>query len=171
MIDKIKKIDTAFSFFILRFYRFPMLNCGMKTISTLGNHGEIWVTVILISLFYKRTRMMAWHMLIALALTTLISQYILKGLVKRKRPCHHYRDVKLLVNMPLDTSFPSSHTSSSFACSTVIFCYDPHLGIVAMIFAALMGFSRIYLFVHYLSDVLMGTFLGALIGYLVVYFI
>ena len=69
------------------------------------------------------------------------------------------------------SKFPSGHTTSSFACATIIFLTHPTWGILAYIFAGLMGFSRVYLYVHYCSDVLAGVVLGMLVGKFVYFFL
>ena len=106
----------------------------------------------------------AIDMLIALIAATLIGQVTIKSLVRRKRPCHTYPEVQLLITTPSDLSFPSGHTTSSFACSTVMMLYNPILGIIGYIYAILTAISRLYLFVHYLSDVVTGVILGITIG-------
>ena len=73
-------------------------------------------------------------------------------------------EVQLLITTPSDLSSPSGHTTSSFACSTVMMLYNPILGIIGYIYAILTAISRLYLFVHYLSDVVTGVILGITIG-------
>ena len=91
----------------------------------------------------------------------------IKSLVKRKRPCHTFTDVNMLIAIPNDYSFPSGHTTSSFACATTVCFLFPKAGVIFMIFAFIMAFSRLYLFVHYLSDVTFGMILGILVGVIV----
>lgn len=94
----------------------------------------------------------------------IVGNGILKPLVARVRPCTLYPGVSMLSSMPTDYSFPSGHAFSSFAAAVAIFCQRKKLGIVALILAAGIGFSRMYLFVHFPSDVLAGVFLGTLSG-------
>ena len=129
-----------------------------------GDFGMSWLIVILITNMIDQTRTMSIDMLIALIAATLIGQVTIKSLVRRKRPCHTYPEVQLLITTPSDLSFPSGHTTSSFACSTVMMLYNPILGIIGYIYAILTAISRLYLFVHYLSDVVTGVILGITIG-------
>ena len=73
----------------------------------------------------------------------------------------------MLIAIPNDYSFPSGHTTSSFACATTICFSFPKIGVVFIIFAFIMAFSRLYLFVHYLSDIIFGMILGILVGVIV----
>ena len=170
MIEKIKAIDKKVSFSMLKYYKHKQLNKIMKSISYCGNLGVIWLIVIALTYYYPPTRHISIYILLAIIVATLVGQVTIKSIVKRPRPCHTYKDVEILLPVPPDLSFPSGHTMSSFACSTVLFIFSPVLGICAYIWAALTGFSRIYLFVHYLSDVLTGVFLGTIIGFIVTLF-
>ena len=169
MINKILEIDKKVSFSMLKYYKNTKLNKIMKTISYCGNLGVIWLIVIALTYYYAPTRHMSIYILLAIIFATLTGQLAIKSIVKRPRPCHTYPDVEILLPVPSDLSFPSGHTTSSFACSTVLFIFSPVLGIIAYTWAALTGFSRIYLFVHYISDVLTGALLGTIIGYLVTF--
>ena len=168
LIHKIKENDRKVSFSFLKFYHHYLFNDIMKFISSCGDFGMSWLVVILITNLISQTRQMSIQMLIALIAATLVGQVTIKSIVKRKRPCHVYPNVDMLIAIPNDYSFPSGHTTSSFACSTVMMMYFPLLGIVGYVYATLTAFSRLYLFVHYLSDVLFGMALGILIGWLVV---
>lgn len=170
LINKIKTIDVRFAFYMTQFYDYHVLNEIMKFISSCGDFGMSWLIIILISNMIDSTRAMSIHMLIALIAATIIGQVTIKSIVKRKRPCHTYQDVDILIPIPSDLSFPSGHTTSSFACSTVMLFFNPWLGIIGYIYAFLTAISRLYLFVHYLSDVLFGIFLGIIIGIVVCLF-
>ena len=169
MIEKILEIDKKVSFSMLKYYKYTKLNKIMKAISYCGNLGVIWLIIIALTYYYKPTRDMSIYILLAIIFATLAGQITIKSIVKRPRPCHTYPEVKILLPVPTDLSFPSGHTTSSFACSTVLFIFSPILGIIAYTWAALTGFSRIYLFVHYVSDVMTGALLGTIIGYLVTF--
>ena len=88
----------------------------------------------------------------------------IKPLVGRLRPFYIVHDIKLLIPEPYGYSFPSGHALSSFAASTVIFLNNKKLGLIALILAIMIAFSRLYLYVHYLSDVLVGALLGVMVG-------
>lgn len=164
MLKKIQYYDQKIAFSMSQFYCHHILNEIMKFISSCGDFGMSWLIVILITNIYEPTRHMSIDMLIALISATLIGQITIKSIVRRKRPCHTYTQVPMLVSVPNDLSFPSGHTTSSFACSTVMFIFNPILGLIGYIYASLTAISRIYLFVHYPSDVICGMLLGISIG-------
>jgi undecaprenyl-diphosphatase len=82
----------------------------------------------------------------------------------RKRPCDRYKDIKMLIKRPIGSSFPSGHAATSFACATAIAAYDLRFGSIALILASLIAISRVYLFVHFPSDVLAGIVSGITFG-------
>lgn len=168
LIKKIKEIDLKTAYFFPKYYHHNFFSNLMQFITGIGDFGMIWLVLILIMSTYHKTQPLSQKMLLALLLATIIGQVTIKSIVKRKRPCHDYHDVKMLVAIPSDYSFPSGHTASSFACATTICFFYPKIGIFFIIFSFLMGFSRIYLFVHYLSDVVFGSLLGILVGIIVV---
>lgn len=168
LIKKIKTIDLKTSYYFPKYYRHKFFSSLMQFITGIGDFGMIWLILILIMSTYHKTQPLSQKMLLALLLATIIGQVTIKSIVKRKRPCHDHHDVKMLVAIPSDYSFPSGHTASSFACATTICFYFPKVGALFIIFSLLMGFSRIYLFVHYLSDVVFGGLLGILVGIIVV---
>ncbi len=168
IINYIKAVDKKVAFMFLNCYSHKCLNDFMKFVSSCGDFGLSWLIIILGTNRYTPTKAMSVDMLIALVVATLVGQVTIKSIVKRKRPCHDYPDVELLITTPSDLSFPSGHTTSSFACSTVMFCYYPWLGVLGYIYASLTALSRLYLFVHYLSDVLFAIILGISIGLIIV---
>lgn len=166
MLNKIKKIDVTVAYWFTHFHHHIWLNELMKFISSCGDFGMSWLVIILITNMIDQTRQMSIDMLIALIGATLIGQVTIKTLVKRKRPCHTHNDVTMLIPIPSDMSFPSGHTTSSFACSTVMMFFNPWLGMIGYTYAIFTAISRLYLFVHYLSDVICGMLLGIIIGIL-----
>ena len=103
--------------------------------------------------------------LLALLLSVVINNLILKNIVGRARPYVHVENLKLLIRKPRDFSFPSGHTSSSFAAATVFLAMLPWwIGIPSLLFAVLIAFSRLYLGAHYPSDVICGAILGIIFG-------
>ena len=142
----------------------------MKFIAGIGDFGMIWLLLILLLSLSSKTQLLSQKMLAALLLATVIGQVTIKSIIKRKRPCHTYSDVEMLVAIPSDYSFPSGHTTSSFACATTVCFFFPKTGTVLILFALLMAFSRLYLFVHYLSDVNFGIILGISVGIIVMMF-
>lgn len=137
----------------------PVLTPIMKVISTLGNNGMIWILLILLLFIKKETRRFGLIAAVALLLEVIVCNGILKPLVARERP-FTVVEVILAITAPTDYSFPSGHTGSSFAVATALYFYHKRWGICALVFAALIAFSRLYLYVHYPSDILVGLVVG-----------
>ena len=102
----------------------------------------------------------------ALCFSALFANLMLKPLVARERPCWINESVHLLVAMPNDFSFTSVHTKASFAAATSIFHVNKIAGVFAFILAVLIAFSRLYLYVHFPTDVLAGIGIGVICGLL-----
>lgn len=105
-------------------------------------------------------------MAVSLGLEALCCNVILKPFVARIRPCDINLSVELFIPHPKGFSFPSGHTGASFAAASALFFNRKRLGILALILAALIGFSRLYLYVHYPTDVLAGALLGIMFGWI-----
>lgn len=139
----------------------------MIFITNLGDAGIIWILLALILICIKKTRKCGILILISMACGLIIGNGILKNLIARGRPCWIDTDMLLLIPNPKDFSFPSGHTLASFETTTMIFLYNKKYGIISTILAVLIAFSRLYLFVHFPTDVLGGAILGIVISLLV----
>lgn len=142
----------------------PVLDKVMVFVSALGNAGIFWIAVGLLLLITKRYRRGGAQMLVAMAVTFVIGNLILKNLVARERPCWIDREVQLLMASPSDYSFPSGHSMNGFAGSVSLLCIDRRIGIPAVILAAVIAFSRLYLFMHFPTDVFAGIVIGLVIA-------
>ena len=131
-----------------------------------GSYGQLWVIVAAVLLVFKKTRKAGVAVLLAYAAVFLIGQYGLKNLVSRPRPCQIDLDFALLVDRPSSSSFPSTHSAWAFGAATAVFMQHKKSGIAAFIAAALIAFSRMYLFLHFPTDVLAGIVLGIALGML-----
>lgn len=145
------------------------LRCGaldflMPKITLLGNGGMIWIAAALIMICTKKYRKNGILLLVGLVVGVLIGNVCLKNLVGRARPCWIDPGVPLLIANPTDYSFPSGHTLSSVIAATMLYDTDRRFGIPAIVLAALIAFSRLYLYVHFPTDVLASVLLGVLIG-------
>lgn len=138
----------------------PMGDALMKGVSTLGNAGFLWILLGAVFLFFKKTRSWGILVLLALLIDFISCNVFLKNLIARDRPCWIYPEVPMLVAVPEDYSFPSGHTMAAFAASAALFFKDKIWGTAALVLAAVMGISRLYLFVHWPTDVLAGMILG-----------
>lgn len=139
----------------------------MPLITSLGNGGFIWIVLTLILLVIPKTRKMGVILLAALILDVILCNGIIKNLVARTRPYDVNTAVQLLIRKPHDYSFPSGHTAASFASvSALYFAGEERLWKPALVLAVLIACSRLYLYVHFPTDVLGGALLGVLCGYL-----
>lgn len=136
----------------------------MIFITNLGNKGFIWVVLAIFLLIFPKTRRTGIAVTFALILELILCNGLLKPLVGRTRPFDINTDVALLIHPPADFSFPSGHTASSFAAASALCFAKSRLRFPALILAALIAFSRLYLYVHFPSDVLVGILLGILTG-------
>lgn len=138
----------------------------MPFISCLGNGGMIWICLAVILCCIPKYRKTGITLCVALIADVLLCNVILKPLVARPRPFMSDSDVKLLISPPTDYSFPSGHTAVSFTSAFSLLFSKCKLWIPSMIMASLIGFSRLYLYVHYPTDVFAGVLLGLIIGFL-----
>ncbi len=141
------------------------LDVLMPLITVLGDAGIFWIAAAAVLLFFPKYRKTGLAMGVALVMGLLVCNVTLKPLLARIRPYdyqlqHFGITVKLLIETPHDFSFPSGHTLASFEAATVLLIHDRRLGIPAIILASLIAFSRLYLYVHYPTDVLFSLFLG-----------
>ena len=137
----------------------PFLDTVMPYISSLARHGEFWILLALILVCFKKTRKAGVAMGLAMACGYLIGNMGLKNLFARVRP-YNVTEVSLLVEKLRDFAFPSGHTLVSFEAATALTVYHRKWGIAALVLAALIGYSRLYLFMHYPTDVAVGALLG-----------
>lgn len=158
--------------FIAEHLRTDIGNLFFPFLSSLANGGILWILFALILLSQKKTRPIGFAALLSLILMQLIGNTCIKPLIARERPfiVRPEKLIYMLIPPPGEYSFPSGHTFSSFAAATTIALGDKKIGIPALILAAIIGFSRLYLYVHFPTDVLGGMFLGILLGAAVWYF-
>ena len=138
----------------------------LKLTDLVGSYGEIWLIAAAVMLTNRKTRRCAYTMVLSYLLVFGLGQLWLKNVIVRGRPCNIDRAVKLLVERPTSWGFPSTHTGWAFAAATSVFLHHKKAGIAVLALAALIAFSRLYLFVHFPSDVLGGVVLGVLMALL-----
>lgn len=145
--------------------RTPFLDQAMPFISSLGNVGAIWIVLAAILLLIPKTRRVGGIVAFALVFDFLFCNVILKNLFARIRPYDVNTTVQLLIPKPRDFSFPSGHTAAAFAAAfALLFAREKKLWIPVLIFALLIAFTRLYLYVHYPTDILGGILIGLLAG-------
>ena len=154
--------STSFELSILEALReafaHPDVGTFLEAVSRLGDYGFIWIAAGVVLLLFAATRRAGASILTALLLGYLVCNVTLKPLVERLRPCDIVENMALIA-CPSDFSFPSGHTTSAFAA---VFLVHRRWGFAALVFAALMAFSRLYLFVHFPTDILIGAVIGIL---------
>ena len=143
----------------------------MPIITVFGDAGIFWIAVAVVLLLIPKYRKVGLTMGAALLIGLLLCNLTLKPLVARMRPYDYKLEyfgesVKLLVERQSDSSFPSGHTIASFEAATALMIYNRKMGIPAMILAVLIAFSRLYLYVHYPTDVLASVVLGIGVAFL-----
>lgn len=160
MLGIINNLDINILNFIRDSFSNPVMDKLMIFITSLGDRGFIWIAIGIILLIQKKYRKTGFVLLISLFITSTIGEGIIKNIVQRPRPFITYPNVSIIINPPISFSFPSGHTASSFAAAVVLGYYIKDWRYIFYIFATLIAFSRIYLFVHYPSDIIAGILLG-----------
>lgn len=163
----ITNIDFSLLNWIHEHLSCSFLNFLMPKITFLGNGGLIWIAAAIIMMFFKRYRKTGIMIVTGLSAGVIIGNVLLKNLIARERPCWINETVQMLISTPQDYSFPSGHTLSSFVAATIIMHSDRRMGIAAYILAAMIAFSRLYLYVHFPTDVLAGALIGSALGLIV----
>ena len=143
----------------------------MRLFTTIGESGFVWIAIAIVLTCIPKTRKCGLTMMIAMAITYLVGNLFLKNVIARPRPCVVDNSVILEIPFPSEYSFPSGHSSNGFAGAVTIFCYYHKAGILCLLMAAVIAFSRLYFFVHYPTDILGGLVLGTLDALLAVYIV
>ncbi len=150
----------------------PVLDRIMMAITKLGDAGIVWIILTVILLLVPKTRKTGWYLLFALVVDMVLCNWIMKPLVARVRPYDVNTAVQLLISPLKDYSFPSGHTAASFASVTALYMAgQKKLWKIALVLAILIAVSRLYLYVHYPTDVLGGIVIGILSGMIGSYFV
>ncbi len=149
----------------------PWLDEAMCFFTNLVQEGilTVWVVAAIAMLFFRNTRKCGIQMLLASLICACLNEYVLRDFFARMRPCQVDMSVATLISRPAGFSFPSGHTSHSFTAAMILYLNHRQVGKPALVFAGIIGFSRMYLFVHYLTDVLGGVMLGLLVAFGVYY--
>ena len=160
-------LDFEILFFIKDHIRNSFLDVIVPFYTNLGNDGIIWIVFGIVLLIPKKTRKCGIMVLGALLVMLVVNNIILKNLIARPRPCATYPELVELVKIPTSYSFPSGHTVSAMAVAFTVLSQHKKLGIVTLVMAFLMGLSRLYVGVHFPTDVYGGIIVGAAIAFAV----
>jgi undecaprenyl-diphosphatase len=166
----VEAVDIKILIFIIENVRNPILDNLLYFLTTIGNKGIIWIIISVIMLIKRRTRKVGITILLALLLGLIFGEIILKPTVGRLRPFLKYAGFESVISNLSSYSFPSGHTTSSFAAAAVIYIKKIKYRMVYIILALLIAFSRIYFTVHYPSDIVGGIILGLICAYLATQF-
>lgn len=173
-MEAILAFDMAVFRFVEEHLWCPALDAVMVTVTTLGDGGLIWIALGVVLLFFRNYRKFGIMIFVALLFSLIINDNILKPLIARPRPfdLDAWKGTFVypeLITRPSSLSFPSGHSSSSLAAAVVLlFSKNKKLGIPVLVFALLMAFSRIYVHVHYATDVFAGIVAGTVYALLAV---
>ena len=163
-LQSVQNLDGEILLQIQQHLRTDMLTPLMKFVTFLGNGGWFWILCAVVLLAIPKTRKTGYAAVLSLIFGVIVTNLLLKIIVARPRPFAEIEALIPLIAKPTDFSFPSGHTTASFAVALVMLRMLPKkIGIPAVVLAALVAFSRLYLGVHYPTDVLVG-FVVALVG-------
>ena len=159
------EIERAILLWIQNSLRCDLLTPVMRFITTLGNGGMFWIALTLLLMIFRRTRRVGVYCAASMLLTLLVVNLCIKPLAARTRPYELIQGLEILVSRPHDYSFPSGHAANSLTCAWTIFRLAPKkYGVPALVLAVLIALSRLYVGVHFPTDVLAGAAIGILMS-------
>jgi len=165
----IQNFDYTILIFIKNNMHSSIMDNIMIGFTTLGNNGMIWIMITIFLLINKKYRKAGFMLLVAISLSTILGEGIIKHIVQRQRPFTHIPGLKLLISRPNGYSFPSGHSAVGFASAIILSKnfkkYTPSFFLIA----SLIAFSRLYLYVHYPTDVICGIGLGVASAMITIY--
>ncbi|WP_297429036.1 phosphatase PAP2 family protein [Clostridium sp.] len=168
-MNLIQNIDNAILQYIQLNMRSSILDALMPLITSLGNKLTIWSLVGIALMVNKKYRRYGAMIICSLILCFIVGNLSLKPWIARIRPFEAKPLLtSLLIKPPSDFSFPSGHTMCSFAPATILYYMNKKTGIFAFCLGSIIGFSRLYLYVHYPSDVFCGAIIGVLLAIIII---
>lgn len=169
MFEIIKTTDYKILRFINKKIKNKTLDKIMPFITWLGNGGIVWFVITLIMFKQPQYKKDSILIVLSLACPTGIVEGIIKPIVRRTRPFFQEDErAELLIKKPITYSFPSGHSASSFSVATVFIRRLIPFTPVVVILAILISFSRLYLNVHYPTDVICGGIIGSICGVIII---
>jgi len=166
---KINKFDINGLLFINKHLQSKFLDLLMPIITDLGNLGVVWIAIAFVLILDKQHKSIGKIVLVTLIISTILGEGIIKHIVRRARPFMSHNSIIPSITKPNSYSFPSGHTFSSFAVSGVLSVYFTQYRFVFLFLAFLIALSRIYLYLHYPTDVIAGIVFGLLCSKLIIF--
>ena len=166
----ITQIDFAILDAIQNIFKCSFCDIFFKLVTKFGDGGIFWIITSVILVFPKKTRALGITMIVSLLVCFGVFDGIIKNLVGRLRPFQQNPDFQILIGVPHGSSFPSGHTATAFCAATVYFLFRKENGLAKIVWipvtvlSVLIMFSRLYLYVHFPTDVLCGALLGIIFG-------
>ncbi len=156
--------EEAFLLYLQNNVRTDVFDQIMRFFSFLGNAGWFWILICIVLVIYKPTRSIGIIASVSLAVSAGICNGLLKTIINRTRPYDAIEGLELIAKMPHDSSFPSGHSNASFAVAgAVTWCLSKNrkwIGVILILVASVIAFSRLYVGAHYPTDVIAGIILG-----------
>ncbi|MDR1509287.1 MAG: phosphatase PAP2 family protein [Synergistaceae bacterium] len=164
-LQSLKKMDSSLLDWVQASVKTEPMDKVMLFFTKLGDRGAIWIIYAVICACSEKLRQVGVNLTMCVSTCALLGNFAIKPLFRRIRPCNVDNSRMLLLSRPEDSSFPSCHTMTSFAAASVtVWQAGGLLGVTSFVFASMISFSRVYLYVHYPSDVLAGIALGLVTG-------
>ncbi|MDR1515592.1 MAG: phosphatase PAP2 family protein [Synergistaceae bacterium] len=158
------KFDRSIMEWIQRHLKTRRMDKLMLWATRMGDGGAVWLLLSVLLVCREKTRHAGFALLLCVTVCAAIGNLAIKPIFRRTRPCNLNFSRPLLLKRPEDSSFPSCHTLTSFAAAVTVCQTGGFLGAASFFFASLISFSRMYLYVHYPSDVLIGALIGVAAG-------
>jgi undecaprenyl-diphosphatase len=164
-LDSLKKFDTSLLNWVQAHAKTDFMDRVMVLFTRMGDRGAIWIVYAVICVCSAKLREVGMNLTMCVSACAFLGNFAIKPLFRRTRPCNVDGARLMLLVRPEDSSFPSCHTMTSFAAAVVTaWQVGGALGVTSLAFASMISFSRVYLYVHYPSDVLAGMALGIATG-------
>jgi undecaprenyl-diphosphatase len=173
MIETLEHLDVALFRFINDSLQNPLFDVAMPWVTDFNKHRMVLILVavglgLLVVKGKEKGRTAVALLVSAIVLSDQLNSSVIKYLLERPRPCHILQNIHLLVTCGSGFSFPSSHAVNNFCGATVLAFVFPRAGKWLFLFATVVAFSRVYVGVHYPSDVLAGAIVGFFCGLVVI---